>query len=394
MTTKTTTKPKIKLWTEAHEKKYEWLFNYIIDIYPQAKKDTFIDVYKNELLHLIKNNENWGDSSKESLYFLVARYLDIKNDKLNKKYKDEGFKLMLSTQEKENKNELDEKEKQNFRTHDYFINILNNIKVDEIQTLEQHYKYLLLSLLVLQAPLRTSFYTSAKIILNKKDDDKLNNFILLNRRGGNIKAYFIVNRDKATNYKLYATNKNLSKIEIKDVKLTKIINDSYNKYKRIYLFQLSKKPISDNTFLNWLRDITKTDKINNDMMRSSFITYFYENNLKFGDRDKLSKIMRHSTTTAQRNYNKVFRTNIINNDEDDIYKNIKDELGKLKNENESLKNKLKETDKAITFNLDNKQYKKRRNDVLYNLNTKGRSPRETTLKEYNITYDVNKKIYI
>ncbi len=40
-------------------------------------------------------------------------------------------------------------------------------------------------------------------------------------------------------------------------------------------------------------------------MRSSCITWFYSKNFNFASRDKLSKIMRHSVTTAQRNYNKV-----------------------------------------------------------------------------------------
>ena len=42
------------------------------------------------------------------------------------------------------------------------------------------------------------------------------------------------------------------------------------------------------------------------MMRSSYITWFYSENLNFGARDKLAKTMRHSGSTAARNYNKIF----------------------------------------------------------------------------------------
>ena len=43
---------------------------------------------------------------------------------------------------------------------------------------------------------------------------------------------------------------------------------------------------------------------------------------------------------------------------------------------------------------DDKRYKKKRRDIMYNLNTKGRKPREDTLTKYNITYDEDKKIFI
>jgi hypothetical protein len=382
---------KLKPWSEIHKKKYEWLYNYILKTYPEAKKETYIDIYKRQILSIIKNNSSWGNSSKEGLYFMVGRYLDNKNDRYAKTYKEEGFKLMKANQEKENENELDDKEKENFRTHEYFLNILSNIIPDEIKTIEGHYKYLLLNLLVYQPPLRTSFYTTAKLIRSKDDNDKLNNFVLINRRG-KIKAYYIVNKDKATNYKLYAINKNLSKIELESSFLSKLINESLIKYPRTYLFEINNKPISDNTYLNWLRDITKTEKINNDMMRSSYITWFYENNLKFSDRDKLSKLMRHSTTTAQRNYNKVFITE--NNIDINEVKKINQELTLLKYENQELKRKLKEFDKTDDEKIDDKHFRKKRYDVIYNLNIKGRTPREATLKEYNIKYDATKKQYI
>ena len=57
---------------------------------------------------------------------------------------------MKTTKEKEGENDLDEKEKEHFRHHEYFEDVLNNIKYEDIQTKEQHYKFLLLSLLVQQ----------------------------------------------------------------------------------------------------------------------------------------------------------------------------------------------------------------------------------------------------
>ena len=39
--------------------------------------------------------------------------------------------------------------------------------------------------------------------------------------------------------------------------------------------------------------------------------------------------------------------------------------------------------------IDEQGYKKRRRDIIYNLNTKGRVPRDVTLKKYNITKNNN-----
>ena len=48
-------------------------------------------------------------------------------------------------------------------------------------------------------------------------------------------------------------------------------------YPRTYLFELNNKPITQNTILSYLRRITKVSEINIDMMRSSYINWFYEN---------------------------------------------------------------------------------------------------------------------
>ena len=69
---------------------------------------------------------------------------------------------------KENENQQDEKEIENYKPHNYFIDILNSVNVDNIQTKIGHYQYLLLALLTYQPPLRTNFYVSAKIIRSMK----------------------------------------------------------------------------------------------------------------------------------------------------------------------------------------------------------------------------------
>ena len=66
---------------------------------------------------------------------------------------------MISKLKRDNteaENELDDKEVESYQPLSDFVEILNNIKFEELTTIKQHYEYLLLSLLVLQPPVRTN----------------------------------------------------------------------------------------------------------------------------------------------------------------------------------------------------------------------------------------------
>ena len=132
-----------------------------------------------------------------------------------------------------------------------------------------------------------------------KENDKINNFIWISRKGS-IKIFYIVNNDKVSNTKIYAMNKNLSYIKLEDTNLIKLINDSYEKYPREYLFEINNKPISQSTYLNWLRKITEVSQINNDNMRSSYVNWFYEHNKKLSDKYVIESIIRTLHTNGLR----------------------------------------------------------------------------------------------
>jgi len=378
---------KTKTWSKKHEADHLWLFNAYKKIYPDVIKDTFIDDNKKTLQSFIELNNAWSDASKEALLFMIARYLYIKNqnDEYSEKFSSAGFQYMIKKRIKEDNNELDTNELISFRSHDFFLKLIDKIDVSTITTKEEHMKYLLLNILVLQPPLRTSFYSSCSFIKSKKDNDNINNFILLNRRGM-LKAYYIINKDKVSNYKFYNLNKNLSTIAIEDKKLLNLLNDSLIKYPRKFLFETNKGDnVSDGTLLKWLKDITGIKGLNFDIMRSSFITFFYkQNNKSFGEKTKLSNQMRHHTTTAARNYNKIIDTSpevILNKNTELLIK--LSELEKKLNDC-LIKNK--------TVDEDSKLFKKRRSDIIYRLN-KGTKPKDSTLKIYGITQDQETKVY-
>ena len=233
-------------------------------------------------------------------------------------------------------------------------------------------------MLTYQPPVRSSFYTNCKFIIKEIDNDKVNNFVRISRRKP-ITVSYIINDDKVSGSKVYSMNKELSSIKIVDPKLTNLIIDSYDKYPRRYLFEVNEKPISQPTLLSWLRNITKVDAINVDMMRSSYINWFYEHNKSIGARSLLANQMRHSVLTSMRNYVKVF---------DDVKPSdpLPTNVVELQTEIYQLKKD------CISENVGDVQFRKRRRDAIRTMNAGG-APRESTLNKYNITYDTETKLY-
>ena len=295
-----------KNWAAADEAKYSMLHSYIKSKIENIDEFTFITDHKRKIMSLVEAHPSWADTSKEGLMFVISKFLKLKQDtRYAKLYSQRGFEYMTGNRKKEADNKQDEKELINYRDHSFFINVLESINYEAITTINEHYKYLLLSLLTYQPPVRSSFYTNCKFILKEIDNDKVNNFVRISRRKP-VTVSYIINDDKVSKTKVYAINKELSIIKIIDPKLTNLIIDSYDKYPRTFLFEIKDKPISQPTLLAWLRDVTKVDAINVDMMWSSYINWFYEHNKSIGARSHLANQMRHSVLTSMRNYVKVF----------------------------------------------------------------------------------------
>ncbi len=372
-------KQNIKL-TKNDKSRNSMLYTYVKDKIKNNNESTYIEQNKKGLMSFIENNPKWKDTTKEALLFMVAKYLKLSDYlKYGRLYSAKGYEYMMKNRAKENENQQDDNEIENYRSHEFLLNVIDNIKPEQISTKKGNLQYLLLNMLVLQPPLRTDFYLTSSFIFLKKYNNKINNYIWISKRG-KLKISYIINNDKVSKTKVYNMNKNLNIINIENEKLINLINDSYNKYPRKYLLEIDDKPLNHSTFLEWLRKITDVKGINNDIMRSSYINWFYDNNHTMASREILSYQMRHSVATAQKNYIKV-----INDKADE---NL---IDTLKLEYEILSNKLKncESENKIT----DAQYKKRRRDIIYKINVKGVEPKENTLIKYSITFDNITKKY-
>ena len=366
-----------KNFTNQHKKLYDSLYNNLVinKTYIEINKTDYILVKQRYLMSYIENNKNWSMSTKKCYLFMCARWLLLHNsEKYSKRYSQAGFNIKQDIEKIENNNEMDITEKESMKDYSYFVSILDNIDYKLISNYEEHQRYLLLSMLILQPPLRTSFYTSCKIIRSKRYNDKINNYLLLSKRGKNSGRY-IINKDKATNYKTFNMDKNLSKIIIEDNDLIKLLHFSYEQYPRVYLFERNSIKMSDQQLLSMLRKITNIPKINVNMMRSINVTKHYKTNINYNSKIELANKMRHSAETAAIHYNEINESD-FNNNNDELIIQLQNEIYELKQKTTELESK------NVDF-TDSKLYNKRKSDILYLIKS-GKSVKKSTLEKYNI----------
>lgn len=358
-----------KVWSKEHIKEHKRLFN----LYKNEKNDidlsNYIDLNKRDIFRFI-HNLDLSNSSKEKLLFTVSRYLAIKNDRYyTVKYREAGYVFKKLSDEKEGLNEMDDKEKMKYQPLEYFEEIIKTYDKTNLSNSQ-----LLLYLLVYQPPLRTSFYYTAKIITQTKQNNKIDNYLLILRS----KCYYIVNDDKVSVSKVYGNNKN-SIIEIENKGLCNALIDRYKNNPTEYLFGNTKR--TNTSLLKWLENESKIKGLNIDNMRSIYITNKYNEGINYAGKKKLALQMRHSVDTASKNYYKI----IDKDDSDDIEEK---DCNNIKLELEYFKNKEK-------FMIDNKDkdYKKKRYDIIYNLNRNGYKPKKETIDKYKLKYNEDLKEY-
>ena len=366
------------LWNKNHEDKYTRLYNLMKNEYPKIEKETFIKKLPKTQIKKFISKLDLGLSSKEGLYFLVARWLEINepNNTMIQDFKNAGHQILTRRSNQEKENELDEKEIENYKEYDYFKTILDKINFSEITDKKTYYESMLLALLILQPPLRTYVYTSCIIQNSSKMNDKDNYLILAYKSGTIRRAYFYINKDKVSGSKSYSDELK-KQIEITDRNLINILFDGFEKFPRKYLFENKDGGmIKSETLLRYLRTVSKVEQINIDMMRSSYITHQYNKGINYKQKEDLSLAMRHSVQAASTFYYKILDKNPKPRDEEIL--KLKEDNNKLQAEINELKTKLG------TFEPTDKLYNKRRSDVIFRLKN-GQTLKQSTIDKYKIT---------
>lgn len=400
-------------WSLFNKTKYKQLYDKLILLNDKLTFDNYIIQSDKDYLIKYILESKLGDSAKESLFYMISRYLQI-NDNTNKNisvYKQLGYDHRLKRIKLKAENTLETRaEVECHKPLEFFKNILNRYNINDFKKPVKLYPYLFTAMLTLQAPLRSNFYLSAKIILinDNEDLDTLEDFnyiVIKNIDGEKPEIYYKIFKDKVSDTAYYKSKPELSLIKITDDNLIKIIITSYKKFPRVYLFETQNKTMFDNGFLlKYLKRFTKLDRLTVNIMRSIYVTTFYNDKTRScNDKINLSHIMRHSIATANNTYYKIIK------EDDEKNKTKKQALSDiviLQNENEELKKKY--NDLLIEYenikssgnnennnenNNEDKQYNKKRVNMLY-LANKGNILKPNTISKYNISYDdENNKYY-
>jgi len=289
-------KPTKLTWSDAHEKLFKQLFNKLSEINNKIKIESYLLNYnKRNLMKYIKDLP-LSDSTKESFLFMVARYLELNkpNDTSITDFKNAGYKFKTTRQDKEGENQLDTKEQNNYQTLLYFEELLKQKTIESTKDKAVYYGYLITALTTLQPPLRTDFYTSCKFSDGKGIHDG-NNYLVIQKTKDFTRLFYKVGNDKVSNSKYYKTKPNLDVIEIENKELINIILNSYEMYKRTYVFEnINGQPLKPETLLQYLKTYTNIKGLTVNMMRRIYITTQYDKRISYKDKENLAHQMRHS----------------------------------------------------------------------------------------------------
>ena len=374
-------------WTKEHDTRYSMLYTKYLKTNPDADRNTYIidNANPRKLLSFIENSD-YSIGTKKYLFFMVGRYLQIFKNRYYMKYLQAGTDLRTEIDQDETRNQKDEKELEYSLSHNQLLEIVEKLKPSYTEmSYKEHMQYLILCMSTLEAPLRTDFYVSAKMIKTKKQDDGESNYVFINHKTKQIQ--YIINTDKVSSTKFYKMNPKYKFIDIEDSFLKDLLFYSYAQYPRKFLLQREQndESITAQTYRAWLRKVTESKLINQDMMRSAYVTWYYNKYASMGKREELAHKMRHSYMSAHSYYYKdeQIQTAVTPSNVNDVA-----------NDNQRLTQQLEDVkanceEKKIT----KKAYTKNRYDVVYNLNHKGTKPRDTTMKKYNIKYDEKSKSY-
>lgn len=289
---------------------YENIMNGLIKIGRNKGKPYTNNSKRGDVSLLSQLLRNYGYVKKADELNVIVRQL---NDKINTIEKNQEF---------------DDSELINWVSHEEIKTKIDFLKKRYLQkpTLINNYEYLALSLYWYIAPIRNN-YCDMQVVKNASEETllKSNTMNYLNEING--KYTVVINFDKVSqlkkkNEKVLIYHKAVLPIESNE--LTDIITESLKRYPRDYLFT-KVTDISKPMDCLYFRDILlkrlfkkEGKKIGINILRSSYITWFYEHNPYINDRDALAVKMRHSRAVAETNYNKVKQSNkMINIDSDD-----------------------------------------------------------------------------
>ena len=242
-------------------------------------------------------NSPYAIGTKRNYINLLGVILrELGYDKLYDGYNRLTSELNKQHDKQEKKQCMTDKEKINFVSHGEIKNKIDELDQYKNNSKIDNYKHLALSLYWYQPPIRNNY---PDMIVAKGNP---NNYISNGDMDQNELTkfmnnyYIVINDDKVSN--TYGS----AVIDIVDNELTKILNNSFNKYPRTYVFE-GIEPL--NFRKSFLPSLFDNKNVSIDILRSSYITWFYGSNHSLADKEQLAYNMRHSKAVAELAYCKI-----------------------------------------------------------------------------------------
>lgn len=180
-------------------------------------------------------------------------------------------------------------------SYDEMVKLRELYHKDRLKSLRDNYAYLIMAISTFEPPkrldvsnMRKGCQSSDENCIYKDDDDRW---------------VMVINKDKVSKIPFFAKNNQF----ILGKELSKIIDESFEKFPRNFLFsdsKILKNPMRQANLIYLIKSITPNNSTNNDF-RSAFVNHFYKESHNLKERNELARRMRHSSATAELHYRKI-----------------------------------------------------------------------------------------
>jgi len=278
-----------------YQKKYISNVLYKLNI---PETDSNILKHITTIYEYINKEANYATTTKRDYLIVLSILLKKLNQQKAGEYVYEQAKIYSKEHtDNEIRQTLDDNEKCNYITYnelvmklEELINIYNNNP-----TLKNIIKVVVLALYVLQPPIRNDYY-NMKIIYDDYENDKKNNFILIDEKTN---IYIILNNDKVIKH--YGP----ADIPILNGQLKSILMLYINTFvpNNKYLFQNKNgTPYTKKQIQYIINGLFPNRTLTIYTLRSSYVCEFYRTHPRLEDRNNLADKMRHSKAQAEMSY--------------------------------------------------------------------------------------------
>jgi hypothetical protein len=332
----------------------------------------------------IKSNYSNKNTVKSHI-LVLSQILKKKNKELSsaEKYRKENVKLSKQVLSDAENQTMTEKREQNFVCYEDIVKARENFKqlfMKNPNDNKLNLTWVLLSLYTLIPPIRKE-YDDMKISENVLESNI--NYLLINKDG----MYIIIQDDKVSDSHEALITKLPNNLQ-------SVIEKSLHHFPRDYILSKinnGKEPIKANGFDRLLHDAFPNKNPGVDVLRSAYITHFYDKKISLRVKKELAKQMRHSVSTAEMMYKKV---DIVCPQNIETFK-IKEKFDIKKWNDDYYKNNKDKIKKKRMEKYENDKEKILRQKILRNLN-KGsvKKPSANSIKLYDLKFDEEKKIWI